>query len=159
MKTTRCSTPPFHSTEVSRSNLDSYRCFFALDSSQAVSISHDSDVCLQHWRQQSYRRETVGWRNGGVAIEKLSICALRLNWAVTEWECGCDKTERLPLRNKRASSPAVWSRRRPKVCMKDFLSRSRAECLTAYSLTQIHLYAAGDFEKFNQTLPLSGLQK
>ena len=29
-KTTKCSTPPFHSTEVSKSNLDSYRCFFLL---------------------------------------------------------------------------------------------------------------------------------
>ena len=83
-------------------------------------------LCLQHWRQQSYRRETLGWRNGGVAIEKLSISALRLNWAVTEWECGCDKSERLPLRNKQASSPAVWNHRRPKVCMKDFQSWSRA---------------------------------
>lgn len=115
MKTTRCSTPPFHSTEVSRSNLDSYRCFFALDSSQAVSISHDSDAVFATLAPTVIPQGNSGMEKWGGGNRKVVYLRFKIklscNWMrMWLWQNGATASKEQTGKLPRSLKPqTAWS--------------------------------------------------
>lgn len=115
MKTTRCSTPPFHSTEVSRSNLDSYRCFFALDSSQAVSISHDSDAVFATLAPTVIPQGNTGMEKWGGGNRKVVYLRFKIklscNWMrMWLWQNGATASKEQTGKLPRSLKPqTAWS--------------------------------------------------